>query len=235
MLPSSRTYLAEKITICLVILMLLAGYILFYTDIDKFEAYVKEDGIVEWLTVVGLMAGCFVCLYRFVKLYRYRNWWFLTVVMLLAMMLFFVAGEEISWGQRIFGIKSPEFFVEENSQHEMNFHNLIIHGVKINKLIFTFGLIVALSVYLVAMQLLYYRYHKIKKLIDSSGIPIPRLYQIISFILLFVFTSLLHHDKNSELLECGAAMLFFLIILNPKNLSAFNHTIQVKQQGSIQH
>jgi uncharacterized BrkB/YihY/UPF0761 family membrane protein len=228
-MPSSRIYFAEKFTIFLVILILLTGYILFYTDIYKFEAYVQEDGIVEWLTVVGLMAGCFICLYRFVKLYRYRNWWFLTVVMLLAMMLFFVAGEEISWGQRIFGIKSPEFFVEENSQHEMNFHNLIIHGVKINKLIFSFGLIVALSFYLVVMQLLYYKYDKIKKLIDSSGVPIPRLYQIISFILLFVFTSLLHHEKNSELLECGAAMLFFLIILNPKNLSAFNHSIQINQ------
>jgi uncharacterized BrkB/YihY/UPF0761 family membrane protein len=221
MLPSSAKYVVEKFTIFLVVSMLLAGYILFYTDIDKFEAYVQEDGIVEWLTVGGLMAGCFVCLYRFVKLYKHRNWWFLTVVMLLAMMLFFVAGEEISWGQRIFGIKSPEFFVEENSQHEMNFHNLVIHGVKINKLIFSFGLIVALSIYLVVMQLLYYRHGKIKKLIDSSGIPIPRLYQIIGFILLFVLTSLLHHDKNSELLECGAAMLFFLIILNPRNLSAF--------------
>jgi hypothetical protein len=105
----------------------------------------------------------------------------------------------------------------------MNFHNLVIHGVKINKLIFSFGLIVALSLYLVVMQLLYYKYNKIKRLIDSSGIPIPRVYQVIGFILLFIFTSLLHHDKNSELLECGAAMLFFLIILNPKNVSAFNH------------
>lgn len=35
--------------------------------------------------------------------------------------------EEISWGQRIFGIESPEFFLEHNYQQETNIHNFFIN------------------------------------------------------------------------------------------------------------
>jgi hypothetical protein len=211
----------EKITVLSVAIILIVGYILFYTNVHNFEAYVHEDGVVEWLTVVGLLAGCFVCLYRFVKLFKHKRGWFLTVTFILMILLFFVAGEEVSWGQRIFGLKTPEFFMEDNAQHEINFHNLVIDGVKLNKVIFSFGLIAALVVYLGIMPILYYKNRKIKNFIDASGVPVPQLYQIISFLLLFIITSLLHHEKNSELLECGAAFLFFLIVLAPKNVSIF--------------
>lgn len=36
----------------------------------------------------------------------------------------FVAGEEFSWGQRLFGFYPPEFFLGNNFQQELNFHNL---------------------------------------------------------------------------------------------------------------
>src|SRR5689334_12355186 len=108
----------EKIIIALVLVILLIGYILFYTNLPAFVIYVEEDGTVEWLTVVGLMLGCIVSFSRFFKLLHRRNWWFLTVTFVLALMLFFASGEEISWGQRILGIKSPEFFQKNNAQHE---------------------------------------------------------------------------------------------------------------------
>ena len=38
--------------------------------------------------------------------------------------LFFIAGEEISWGQRIFEVASPEYFLSTNKQLETNLHNL---------------------------------------------------------------------------------------------------------------
>jgi hypothetical protein len=38
--------------------------------------------------------------------------------------LFFVAMEEISWGQRILGAESPEFFKKHNAQGELTLHNL---------------------------------------------------------------------------------------------------------------
>lgn len=42
----------------------------------------------------------------------------------LALLFFFGAGEEISWGQRIFGIETPPALAELNKQDEFNFHNL---------------------------------------------------------------------------------------------------------------
>ena len=58
---------------------------------------------------------------------------------------------------------------------------------------------------------------------NNSGVPVPRLYQIISFLLVFAVSGLLKHDRNPELLECGAAALFFLIIYNPLNIFIYSN------------
>lgn len=42
----------------------------------------------------------------------------------ITMFLFFVSGEEIAWGQRIFHIESPAIMKENNTQHELTLHNL---------------------------------------------------------------------------------------------------------------
>jgi hypothetical protein len=43
----------------------------------------------------------------------------------LALFCLFVAGEEISWGQRLFGFRPPNYFLEQNYQQEANLHNLL--------------------------------------------------------------------------------------------------------------
>ena len=42
----------------------------------------------------------------------------------LALLFFFGAGEEISWGQRILGFQTPETLSQVNRQEEFNLHNL---------------------------------------------------------------------------------------------------------------
>lgn len=223
-----RFSLTEKIILLLVLAMLIAGYILFYTNLHRFETYVEEDGFVEWLTVLGLLLGVGVCINRFIKLRKHRHWWFLFVVLDMGLLLFFAAGEEISWGQRIFGIKSSEFFLKENSQGETNLHNLVVDGVKLNKIIFSIGLIAVMSIYLLITPLLYKYNSKLKNLIDRSGIPLPRAYQVIAILLVFAITSLLPHEKKAELLEAGIALLFFLIIKYPGNASIFEKSVSLK-------
>lgn len=44
---------------------------------------------------------------------------------LLAIACFYVVMEEISWGQRLFGVQTPELLQRYNLQHETNFHNLL--------------------------------------------------------------------------------------------------------------
>lgn len=42
----------------------------------------------------------------------------------MGLLFIFAAGEEISWGQRIFGISTPDALLEANRQQETNLHNL---------------------------------------------------------------------------------------------------------------
>ena len=214
----------EKITLALVAIILLAAFAFFFFASSFLDIYLEEDGIVEWLTVVGLLAGFFVCLYRFINLQKTKNWWFLTATFVLGILLFIAAGEEISWGQRILGIKSSEYFLKHNAQGETNIHNLVVNGVKINKLVFSTILIAVLGIYLVIIPLLYKVNGSVRKFMDNSGVPIARLYQVISFLVAFAISELLKHDRNSELLEAAAALLFFLIIYHPMNKFIFKKT-----------
>lgn len=213
--------LAEKIVLIGLALIIALGYYLLYTDVNAFKIYTDEDKSVEWLTVVGLLLGCGVSLSRLLKLRKQRSWWFLTVTFLLALMLFVAAGEEISWGQRILGIKSPEYFKEHNTQGETNFHNLIVDGIKVNKIFFSFILTGLMGLYLLVAPILYNKWRWFTNFVDRSGVPIARVYQIIAFVLLFILVSLMWHEKKAEILECGAALLFFLVILNPRNKEIF--------------
>ena len=215
----------EKITLASVAIILLAAFAFFFFASSFLDIYLEEDGIVEWLTVVGLLAGFFVCLYRFINLAKTKNWWFLTVTLVLGILLFIAAGEEISWGQRILGIKSSEYFLKHNAQGETNIHNLVVNGVKINKLVFSTILIAVLGIYLVIIPLLYKVNRSVRKFMDNSGVPIARLYQVISFLVAFAISELLKHDRNSELLEAAAALLFFLIIYQPTNKLIFKKNI----------
>jgi hypothetical protein len=217
-----RLSLTEKLILVLVAVMLAIGFYLFYTSLPLFSRYVVEDGVVEWFTVLGLLLGFGVSITRFFRLMGKRSWWFLAVTLALAIILVFGAGEEISWGQRILGIKSSEFFEKNNAQHETNFHNLIVDGVKLNKLIFSLLLSIAMGIFLVIVPIVYDKSRMIRNFLNKSGVPVPRLYQVIAFILLFIITALLHHEKNAELLECGTALLLFLVVRFPKNEGIFS-------------
>jgi hypothetical protein len=42
----------------------------------------------------------------------------------LATVLLFAAGEEVSWGQRLFDLETPQVLVDGNRQDELNLHNV---------------------------------------------------------------------------------------------------------------
>jgi len=82
-----------------------------------------EDRAYEWIGFLGFLgAGIFSLLSL---LYRKKMPKFVALY-LLGIGFFFIvcAGEEISWGQRVFGWETPESFAEANEQGETNLHNL---------------------------------------------------------------------------------------------------------------
>ncbi|ALJ01274.1 hypothetical protein DC20_06675 [Rufibacter tibetensis] len=210
--------LPEKLALAQTFGLVVLGIVASYIDTAWFEeVYTVEDGFVEWLTVLPLVVVIAFCLSRIIGRKEPGSVRFMTGTILIVLFSFFVAGEEISWGQRIFQVQSTGFFKENNSQQEMNLHNMVINGVKVNKVIFSQALTVGAAFYLLALPLIYRKSRNIKELIDGWAVPVPRLYQIISFLLLFGVIGLCPSGKRAELLEMGATTLFCLIVLCPFN------------------
>ena len=218
---AKKMTLLEKGVLAAGLLIIAVGYLLFFTNLPLFELYTKEDHLVEWLTVMGLLMGSFVSLRRALRLGGSRGWMMFLTALLLGLVLFVAAGEEISWGQRIFGIESPEYFKENNTQQETNFHNLILGGMRVNRWVFSFGLTAVLLFYLVILPILYRRKQWARRLVQFWGVPLPQPYQMVSAVVLFVITQLLPHEKKAELLECGIALLLFLVLAFPINKQDF--------------
>ena len=128
-----------EITVLIFVLVLyIIGIVASWMNQKWFEeVYVVEDGFIEWLTVLPLIITSIVAVTYLIKLTAKRNWMFSVVVLVIAVFCFFSAGEEISWGQRIFHIKTPEYFEEHNTQDELNLHNLVVDGERVNKLVFS--------------------------------------------------------------------------------------------------
>lgn len=96
-----------------VITMLLLGR---YAPV-QYSALLQEDRMAEWGTVwVFLFAG----LVRLRQAIRERR----VFDGLVALFCLFVAGEEVSWGQRLLGVTALEYFLAHNYQQELTLHNL---------------------------------------------------------------------------------------------------------------
>ncbi|MBL6989984.1 MAG: hypothetical protein ISR65_09410 [Bacteriovoracaceae bacterium] len=213
----------ERSIASFVLVLVSIGVILSHTNKAFFEGvYVREDHFIEWVTVVALLCGFFLCIYRVYKLKNKRSKIFLAATLLLGMLYFFGAGEEISWGQRIFNITPHKFFLEHNSQKESNLHNLVVGGKKINKIVFGLGLSIIVVIYFLIMPILYKRVESIKKLINRLAIPLPRGFHIICYLLLaFLVLVLTPSTKKGELLEFGGCWIFFMTTLRPYNHKVF--------------
>ncbi len=190
-------------------------YLGFTQGEERFLLYVQEDGFIENMTALFLFFCSFVCLYR---VFEYRkmkkNLWVLTYV-ILAVLFFFAGGEEISWGQRIFGIQSSEFFLEHNKQAETNLHNMIVAGKNLNKLIFAAPMFIVLTIYFIFFRLLVAKVAFIRNLTSRFRVPMPRNQHIAVVVIATLAILTLHMVKTSELHEVSFAMVFFMIFLNP--------------------
>ncbi len=103
--------------------------LLFICSRDTLIRITAEDNWYENITAICfiLASGIFTYLFftskkgnDFYLFKTKRNIFFL----LLALLFLFGAGEEISWGQRIFGWSTPAAYSKMNLQHETNIHNL---------------------------------------------------------------------------------------------------------------
>ena len=190
----------------------------------------KEDGVIEnFGSVFFLVASIlfFLTFFRTRKSNDYQinkhlgTW----VFFLFGLMFFFAFGEEISWGQRIFGFATPEDMKAANVQDEFNVHNLdVFYGEGLTTALITpirlfalFGL-----VYMLILPWAVPRIPFLQRLVTNWSIPIPASYipgVLFMYNLIFckALQSMVIVERNlvfrgmAELMEAILALLIMLM------------------------
>ena len=97
--------------------------IIFFFPFGFFDThFLRDDSFIEWMQFIGYffssLMSLYICFFRKKSFSKQKIYWFL-----LAIFCFYVAGEEISWAERITNI-GIDSIREINMQGETNFHNL---------------------------------------------------------------------------------------------------------------
>lgn len=91
---------------------------------DLYYFSVQEDEYLEWATVWAFLIAA-IAWTRGAGDFRSTTQRFPWFQYGIALFCVVVAMEEISWGQRLIGYRPPEYFLTENFQQELNFHNIV--------------------------------------------------------------------------------------------------------------
>ena len=213
----------EKIAYSFLLIVFGFGIYFSNTDLTYFdEVYTKEDGAAENGTALFLLFSSILLIYRFFKLYKFKKPLWMVGILGLALIFMFGAGEEISWGQRIFNVESSEYFLENNAQGETNLHNMVVDGKKVNKIIFSQLLTVVLVIYLIITPLLYRKFEGIKNLANMFAVPIVKWQHTIAFLSCTALITFMPSNRKWELYELAFGVIFFLIFLNPLNKNIYS-------------
>ncbi len=212
----------DKIAYCFLILMFGMGIYFANTNLQYFdEVYTKEDGFAEYGTAILLFCSSILLAYRFFKLHKFKKITWKIGILGMALVFLFGAGEEISWGQRIFNVESSDYFINNNAQGETNLHNIVVDGKKLNKIIFSQLLTIVLVIYLIITPILFRKFEIIKNLANSFAVPIVKWHHTISFLVVTGILVFIGSDRKWELYELAFGVIFFLIFLNPFNKNIY--------------
>jgi hypothetical protein len=118
-----RVSLCAFVTTCASFILLTATLVL---RPDLYQMISREDALLEYLGAIAFFICAIVLSVASLQRIRRTEPQKMAFVMLLlaALLFLFAAGEEISWGQRIFSINTPELLLRVNQQDEINLHNI---------------------------------------------------------------------------------------------------------------
>lgn len=183
--------------------------------------FAEEDGPVEYGTAVFLLISALVLFWHGGRLLRAGRWASAGLVSLYGLAFVFGAGEEISWGQRILGIETPEFFRENNVQNEITIHNLAWGEDNIAHTIFGNMLSAVILLYLIVLPLLYPRVGWIAWLADRLMVPVPGLRHLVAALVASLVMVIVDLPRQWEVYELIFGLLTFSIFLSPVNAARF--------------
>ena len=199
-------------------LVLAAAFIAAAISHDAFSTFFgREDSPVENLTALVLFsAGAMLIVRTLAK----RGEWAVHAValgVLYGAVYIWAGGEEISWGQRLLGFETPEFFAENNDQGEFTIHNLVVGGVKLDESLFGPILSIVILTYLVVLPLMWRRFAWVKRLASTLSVPVPGRHHALYALAVTLIIPLLGESRRWEVYECIFALLSMGIFVNPAN------------------
>ena len=169
---------------------------------DLYYLNVQEDEFMEWATFWSFFLAAGGCVWA-----ALRQWkktavlpWFLSC---LALFCFIVAMEEISWAQRVFAYRPPTYFLAENFQQELNFHNIVTRDLR------KLALYAILSVYGILLPVLAH-IRISRRLLNGLGIIAPPMELVPVFAVALLLTLNYPWRFTNETVEfmMGAGFLF---------------------------
>ena len=165
--------------------------------------FVNEDSWVEYGTFACYLLAAVLIFWALKKDHNLRR----PGYVLFCLGLFFVAMEEISWGQRFFGIRTPHLIAQFNQQSELSLHNVPFFPAE--HLFFY-----AIVFWAVILPEISYRSQYLNKFLKSFGIPLaPR--EIYSyFILGFLYINSQIVIETHELGELLTGLGFVLLAVD---------------------
>jgi hypothetical protein len=181
------------------------------------NTYVVEDGVLEYFTALMLFTVAVICFTRILRDRHAHTKAFVLTNAFIVLLMVFGAGEEVSWGQRIFNVESSEFFLENNRQFETNLHNMSVNGVNINKLIFGKMLALFLVMFYLILPWVYLKKAAVQRLFDRFYIPVPKPHHGIAMLIAALAIHFVASSKKGELNEVCLSVFFFLAIFRPQN------------------
>ncbi|MGD1918035.1 MAG: hypothetical protein ACFCAD_03610 [Pleurocapsa sp.] len=174
------------------------------------EAWKKmntEGGFIEYGTSLAFLIGA-IFAFPIGKFFVSNQEKFLGYLYyLISAGTFFVGMEEISWGQKLLGFESSEFFQNYNSQEEITLHNLIWVNEYLDKGLMFVALVAGIS------WLIYKLISKAKHNYKVKFI-IPRWFLASFFIIVFLFFYLIEYveiwNSTIENFQESAELIFSL-------------------------
>lgn len=199
-------------------------YLVFLLPWSTIADLTDEDGFFEYAGSAACFIGAlfFLLTYlesrpgnRFFAWQTRRNVFFLLV----ALGLLFIGAEEISWGQRILDVQTPEALEEMNTQNEVSIHNLeVFEGRGLFKKSFNLGFLALVFVYCGVIPVCYRLWHRFGVLIDHVNLPLPppllcllTVVVLVSFEVIKRLAPLPMQDPVGELREANLQVLFMMM------------------------
>lgn len=189
-----------------------------------FRFLTMEDGPIEWPQFFCFLGAAIMAMGVAIKRLRAGHPWQGLLFIGFALATFVIAGEEISWGQRIFGWQTPAELAEINHQGETTVHNIRwVQELLGNLLMVASGIAVA-------MPFFSKKYDFAKRWDQANFLFVPPIFLATCFGTMFLYklvrlvalrTSEFTVTKYGEWPElCFAAGLLLFAYLNYRRLSA---------------